>query len=159
MLAARPSRVIALKTAARASVLPALVLCAVLQGCAKPEAPPPPPPPAPLPPHAGPPAAQRCSVLPFTIKDGGSADVTMTLSSEGGYCAATLLSDEAVPFAAGLVPVPPLHGVPRVVRYNGKTSVEYSPQPGFFGHDSFIVKLIVRGKPGYTTLSMSVNVK
>ena len=158
MLAARSSRVIAPK-AARGPVLSALVLCAVLQGCAKPEAPPPPPPAAPLPPHAGPPAARQCSVVPFTIKDGGSADVTMTLSSEGGYCAASLLSDEAVPFAVGLVPVPPLHGVSRVVHYNGKTSVEYSPQPGFVGHDSFIVKLIVRGKPGYTTLSMSVNVK
>jgi hypothetical protein len=93
------------------------------------------------------------------VKDGGNADVVMSLSSEGGYCAATLLTDEGVPFAAGLVPVTPLHGIPRVVRYNGKTSVEFAPQPGFVGHDSFIVKLIVHGKPGYTTLNMSVNVK
>ncbi len=137
----------------------ALLLCAVLQGCAKPAAPPPPEAPPPLPPHAGPPAAQQCSVAPFSVKDGGSADVVMTLSSEGGYCAATLLNERGVPFDTWTVPVVSLHGVPRVVPYNGKTSVEYAPQPGFVGHDSFIVRLIVRGKPGYTTLNMSVNVK
>jgi hypothetical protein len=93
------------------------------------------------------------------VKDGGTADVIMSVSSEGGYCAATLTTEGGVPFAAPLVPVTPLHGISRVVRYNGKTSVEYAPQPGFVGHDSFIVKLIVRGKPGYTTLNMSVSVK
>ncbi len=157
MLAARPGRLIAPNIAGSAAC--ALLLCAVLQGCAKPAAPPPPEPPPPLPPHAGPPAAQQCSVTPFSVKDGGSADVVMTLSSEGGYCAATLVSEEDAPFSAGLVTVTPLHGIPRVVRYNGKTSVEFAPQPGFVGHDSFIVRLIVRGKPGYTTLNMSVNVK
>ena len=135
------------------------MLGALLQGCAKPEAPPPAGPPPPLPPHAGPPPAQRCTVTPFTVKDGGSADVGMSLSNEGGYCAATLLSEGGVPFATFLVPVPPLHGIPRVIPYNGKTSVEYAPQPGFTGHDSFIVKLILHGRPGYTTLNMSVDVK
>ncbi len=137
----------------------ALMLGALLAGCAKPEAPPALPPPAPLPPHAGPPPAAQCSVSPFSVKDGGTADVTMSVSSEGGYCAATLVTEGGVPFAAPLVPVAPLHGIPRVVRYNGRTSVEYTPQPGFVGHDSFVVKLIVRGKPGYTTLNLSVTVK
>jgi hypothetical protein len=36
--------------------------------------------------------------------------------------------------------------------------VEYTPEPGFSGHDSFIVKLILKGQPGYTTLNMSVTV-
>jgi hypothetical protein len=97
-------------------------------------------------------------VAPFTVKDGGTADVTMTLSNEGGYCAATLTAKDGQPFAAGLVPVTPLHGIPRVVKYNGKTSVEYSPQQGYIGHDSFIVKLIVRGQPEFTVLNMSVDV-
>ena len=83
----------------------------------------------------------------------------MMVSNEGGYCAATLVSDEGVPFSAPLEPVVALHGVTRVVRYNGRTSVEYTPQPGFAGHDSFVVRLIIRGKPGYTTLNLSVNVQ
>ena len=154
MLAARPDRLIATK-----AVGTVLMLGVMLAGCAKPEAPPPAGPPAPLPPHAGPPPAAQCTVAPFSVKDGGSADVAMSVSSEGGYCAATLVSESGAPFAAPLVPVAPLHGIPRVVRYNGRTSVEYTPQPGFVGHDSFIVKLIVRGKPSYTTLNMSVSVK
>jgi hypothetical protein len=99
-------------------------LAVLLQGCAQPPAPPPPPPPPPLPHHAGPPPAKTCTVAPFSVKDGGTADVQMTVSNEGGYCAATLTAASGQPFDAPLVPVPPLHGVPRVVKYNGKTSVE-----------------------------------
>jgi hypothetical protein len=134
-------------------------LAVLLQGCAQPPAPQPPPPPPPLPHHAGPPPAKTCTVAPFSVKDGGTADVQMTVSNEGGYCAATLTAASGQPFDAPLVPVPPLHGVPRVVKYNGKTSVEYSAQPGYVGHDNFTVKLIIRGQPGFTTLNVSVVVK
>lgn len=152
MLAARP---VPMKARLAAC---GLTLGLLLQGCEKPVIVPPAPPP-PLPPHAGPPPARLCEVGPFAVKDGGNTDVQMTVSSEGGYCAATLTAESGQPFDAPLVPVPPLHGIPRVVKYNGKTSVEYTPQPGFTGHDSFIVKLIVRGRPGYTTLNMSVTSK
>jgi hypothetical protein len=132
-----------------------LTLGVLLQGCEKPVVIPPPPPP-PLPPHAGPPPAKLCSVSPFSVKDGGTADVQMTVSHEGGYCAATLTADDGQPFDAPLVPVVPLRGIAHVIKYNGKTSIEYAPQPGFTGHDSFVVKLIVRGRPGYTVVNMSV---
>ncbi len=136
-----------------------LMLGALVQGCAQPAAAPPAAAAVPLPPHAGPPPARRCTVSPFHVKDGGSADVQMTLSNEGGYCAATLTAANGNPFDAPLVPVPPLHGVPRIVKYNGKTSVEYAAQPGFGGHDNFVVRLIVQGQPGYTTLNVSVTVQ
>jgi hypothetical protein len=135
------------------------MLALLLQGCAQPVPQPPPAPPPPLPPHAGPPLARVCTVSPFAVKTGGSADITMVVSHEGGYCAATLTADSGQPYAAGLVHVSPLRGVPRVIKYNGKTSVEYAPQPGYVGHDSFIVQLIERGQPGYTTLNVSVTVQ
>jgi hypothetical protein len=135
------------------------LLAVVAQGCAEKPPPPPPEPPPPPPPHAGPPPAAFCSVAPFTVKTGGSADVRMIVSHEGGYCAATLVADSGQPYDAPLVPVPSLHGIPRVVRYAGKTSVEYAPQPGFVGHDNFVAQLIVRGQPGYTTLNVSVTVQ
>jgi hypothetical protein len=112
-----------------------------------------------LPPHAGPPPAASCTVAPFHVADGGTTAVNMTLGNDGGYCAATLTAASGRPFDAPLVPVKPLHGTPRVVRYNGRTSVEYTPDPGFSGHDAFVVKLILRGQPGYTVLNMSVDVK
>ncbi|HTZ70338.1 MAG TPA: hypothetical protein VMB71_06785 [Acetobacteraceae bacterium] len=130
---------------------------ALLAGCAQKLAPPPPPP-VPLPPHIGPPPAHACTVAPFHVSDGGTATVTMKVSNEGGYCAATLTATNGEPYDAPLVPVMPQHGTPRVVKYNGKTSVEYTPNDGYMGHDSFVVHLLERGKPGYTTLNMSIDV-
>jgi hypothetical protein len=137
----------------------AMMVALLLTGCAKPAAPPMAEAPAPAPPHRGPPPAAICTVTPFTVKTGGSADVAMTVSHEGGYCATALTSDGGQPYDAGLVPVPALHGIPLVTHYNGRTSVEYAPQPGYVGHDNFIVKLIVRGRSGYTTLNVSVTVQ
>lgn len=130
---------------------------ALLAGCAKPPAPLAEAPP-PLRPHLGPPPAARCSVTPFHVADGGTASVSMAVSSEGGYCAATLVAGSGKPYDAPLVPVLPTHGAARVVKYNGKTSVEYTPSSGFNGSDSFTVKLILRDAPGYTTLNVTVAV-
>jgi hypothetical protein len=138
-----------LRVQARALVFLSLAVC--LASCAPPPKPPPPPPP-PLPPHLGPPPAASCSVAPFQVADGGTAKVAMTLSNEGGYCAATLTAGSGKPFDAPLLHTPPAHGSARVVKYNGRTSVEYTPVAGYVGTDSFEVRLIVKGMPGYTTL-------
>ncbi len=135
-----------------------LAIGVLVAGCQPPAAPPPAAPP-PLPPHAGPPPAAVCQVAPFSVPDGGTTNVSLTVSNEGGYCAAKLTAANGNPFDAPLVPVLPLHGTPRVIKYNGQTSVEYTPNAGYTGHDSFVVKLILRGKPGYTTLNMSVTVQ
>ena len=142
------------------TLLPLLAIGVLLAGC-QPKAPPPQAAPPPLPPHAGPPPAATCQVAPFTVPDGGAATVAVTVSNEGGYCAAKLTASSGKPFDAPLVPASgmPLHGTPYVTKYNGQTSVEYTPERGFVGHDSFVVKLILRGKPGYTTLNMSVTVQ
>ncbi len=132
-------------------------LGALLASCAKPPAPVPEAPP-PLRPHLGPPPAASCSVAPFHVADGGMTAVSMQVSSEGGYCAATLVAENGRPFDAPLEPVVPMHGKARVVKYNGRTSVEYTPVAGYVGPDSFTVRLILRDRPGYTTLNVSVAV-
>ncbi len=132
-------------------------LAGSLAGCAPPAAPPPQPPPQ-LPPHLGPPPAASCQVSPFKVADGGTATVNMTLSNEGGYCAATLTADSGKPFDAPLLHTPPLHGSARIIKYNGRTSVEYTPDAGYNGTDHFVTRLIVRGTPGYTTLDVTANV-
>jgi hypothetical protein len=83
----------------------------------------------------------------------------MALNNDGGYCAATLTASSGRPYDAPLETAPPLHGAAHVLKYNGKTSVEYVPEPGFIGHDSFTIRLIVRGMPGYTTLQVAVTVE
>jgi hypothetical protein len=139
-------------------IAPLIGLGSLLAGCAKPPAPIVEVPPA-LPPHLGPPPAATCLVTPFHVADGGSADVSMTISNDGGYCAATLTASSGKPFDAPLVPQKPAHGDDSVVEYNGKTSVEYSANQGYVGHDGFTVRLILKGQPGYTTLNVSVDVQ
>jgi hypothetical protein len=131
---------------------------ALLSACQKPPAPAAEAPP-PLPPHLGPPPAANCIVAPFSVHDGGTVTIKMTVSSDGGYCAAALTADSGQPFDAPLVPEKPAHGEDSVVHYNHKTSIEYVANTGYVGHDSFVVKLIVRGQPGYTTVNMSIDVQ
>ncbi len=141
------------------TILSLLALALAVQACQpKPLPPAPPPPPPPPPPHVGPPPAAKCNVAPFHVADGGSATVEITLSNEGGYCAATLTAANGQPYDAPLVPVLPTHGTPRVMKYNGKTSVEYAPESGFVGKDNFTVRLILKGTPAVTTLNVGVTV-
>lgn len=130
----------------------------LLASCANPPPPPPPAPPPP-PPHLGPPPAAACSVAPFTIKDGATNVIQMTLGNDGGYCAAQFTAENGRPYDAPLEPVPPRGGHARVIKYNGKTSVEYTPNPGFAGHDALTIRLIERGRPGYTTVNVQVTVQ
>ena len=135
-----------------------LMLGVLLSGCEKPPAPVAEAPP-PLPPHLGPPPAALCTVAPFHVADGGTASVSMTISNDGGFCAASLVAGNGQPFDAPLVPTRPLHGDETVVKYNGKTSIEYAARAGYVGQDTFVVRLILRGQAGYTTLNMTVNVQ
>ena len=135
-----------------------LTALSLMAGCAKP-----PPPiveaPSALPPHLGPPPAASCVVAPFNVADGGTATISMTVSNDGGYCAAALTAANGQPFDAPLVPQKPVHGEDSVVQYNHKTSIEYTANQGYVGHDQFTVKLILKGLAGYTTLNVSVDVQ
>lgn len=135
-----------------------LALASLLAGCAKPPAPVAAAPDQ-LPPHLGPPPAALCTVAPFHVADGGTSAISMVISNDGGFCAASLTAGSGQPFDAPLVKERPLHGDETVVRYNGRTSVEYSSKPGYVGHDAFTVRLILKGRPGYTTLNVSIDVQ
>ena len=142
------------------NILASMTLATLLVSCAPPAKPPAPPPPPPqAPPHYGPPMASLCQVAPFTVSDGGTANVTMAISNDGGYCAARLITAAGKPFDAPLVSVQPSNGTAAVWKYDGKTSVEYVPNSHFTGSDQFVTKLKIAGKPGYTVLNIAVTVK
>ncbi len=143
------------------TLLSFLTAAVILASCAPTPPPPAPPaPPPPLPPHFGPPPAGSCKIAPFHAAEGHETEVLMTVGNDGGYCAATLTTAAGQPYDAPLVPAngKPEHGLVRVVKYNGKTSVEYTPDAGYAGHDHFAVRLIIRGTAGYTTLNVSITV-
>lgn len=126
----------------------------LLQGCAPKaalvETPPPPP-------HYGPPPARTCTVAPFTLAEGASTAVAMTVSSDGGYCAIHAAQTAGGPFDVGIEPTQPGHGTAHIIKYNGQTSIEYVARAGYVGPDKFVAELIRQGQPGYTTLTVSVS--
>ena len=151
-------RLLAFLTTARLLAPSALSAVALLAACAKPPAPVAEAP-VQLPPHLGPPPAAVCSVAPFHVTDGGTTAIAMVISNDGGFCAASLTAGNGQPFDAPLVPSKPAHGDEAIVKYNGKTSVEYSAKPGYVGHDAYTVHLILKGQTGYTTLNVGVDVQ
>lgn len=114
-----------------------------------------------LPPHIGGPAASLCDVPEVALADGGSAKLTMTVSNEGGYCAARVATSVGKAFDSYVLPLDslPAHGTAKITEYDGKTSIEYTPSVAYAGKDSFGAKLIIAGKPGYTSVSVAVTVK
>jgi hypothetical protein len=123
----------------RFGVPAALVGMALLQGCAR----------KPTIVEAAPPApdlygrvpARACEVTPIVLRDGGESSTTMTVTNDGGYCAAALADGAGHPFEVGLVTAPPVHGKPLIHTVGGKTDIDYIPTRGFVGSDSFIVRL------------------
>jgi hypothetical protein len=112
-----------------------------------------------LPAHLGPPPAATCIVTPFKVSDGGTVSVAMTISNDGGYCAAALTNNAGQPYDAPLVPARPAHGDDSVVQYDSKTSIEYIAHAGYVGPDTFTVHLINKGQPGYTTVTLNITVQ
>ncbi len=123
----------------RYGVPAALMGMALLQGCApKPsiveEA-------APSPDLYGRVPARACTVTPIVLRDGGESATTMTVTNDGGFCAASLADSAGRPFEVGLVTAPPVHGKPLIHTVGSKTDIDYTPAHGFVGSDSFIVRL------------------
>lgn len=123
----------------RLALSAALVGVASLQGCApKPgiveEA-------APSPDLYGRVPARACEVTPIVLHDGGESTTTMTVTNDGGFCAAALSDQSGRPFEVGLVTAPPTHGKPLIHTVGNKTDIDYTPARGFVGNDSFIIRL------------------
>lgn len=117
-----------------------LIFCAALAGCAQ----------KPLPPPApqahvfasdlvG--AAKNCNVPAPKLTDGKDTLVTMQLGNDGGWCGLAVQQD-GKPYAAGLLTQPPEHGTVFVHPVGDTTRIDYTPEHGFAGKDTFTVKLI-----------------
>lgn len=126
----------------------------------------PPPPPAPTRPPArvfegdlqG--AAQRCEVqAPAVLSTTAANQARMTVRNEGGWCGLPLSRsaqpNEPAPFAAGLLTTRPTHGRVGIKTVGDVTRVDYTPDPGYAGPDSFVVKLL----PGNPEVQVAVVVE
>lgn len=133
---------------------------ALLQGCAQT----PPPPPAPRV-YAvdlqG--KAALCTVSPagVNLAPGQTFEAQMVVGNDGGWCGIPVAQPASGsppvprPYAAGLVAARPANGRLHIRRVGAQTRVDYIPDRGFAGTDSFAVRLV----PGDATLRVNVTVQ
>ena len=81
--------------------------------------------------------------------------MAMIVSNEGGWCARGLTFNQGYAFSGGNVIHQPEHGEARVRHLASRSLIEYRPQPGYVGSDSFSVTLT----PGNSTYLVSVTVQ
>ncbi|MFC3123559.1 hypothetical protein ACFOD4_00685 [Pseudoroseomonas globiformis] len=141
--------------ASRAPLWLALALPAALAACAKPD--------APLSQSTRPVyavdmmgAAKTCTVEdnPRLI-DARETEVPMALTNDGGWCGLRVSRPGPAPFDAGLLTARPSNGRVRVQAVGDWTRIDYIPDAGFAGEDSFVVRLL----PGSTTVKVNAKVE
>jgi len=94
-------------------------------------------------------AAKSCSVDGPSLKDGQVTDATMKVGNDGGWCGISV-AQGGKPFDAGLLTSRPTHGKVFIHKVGDVTRIDYTPDRGFVGTDTFIVKLIP-GNSGFRT--------
>jgi hypothetical protein len=100
-------------------------------------------------------AAKTCTApKPMVLDAAKPAQAAISVANNGGWCALTLNAQEDTPYDAGLVTHLPTHGTLLIHTVGNDTRVDYTPQPGYVGSDSYAVRMV----PGGATLSVSVTV-
>ncbi len=105
--------------------------------------------------------ADNCSFSPVQPTPGGTVNATITMSNEG-WCAYRATEKPGQPYLLGLVKKRPENGELLVRQLGGESRVEYNPNPGFVGTDSFTVALRPReqGQPdAIVQITATVNQK
>ena len=121
-----------------------------LQGCASKPAPPPVPT-EDL--NIG--ISKTCTFTPVQPAAGSSVNSSLTMTNDG-WCAVRTTEADGQPFQLGLVRQRPAHGTMLVQKLGGETRLEYTPNPGFTGTDSFTASL--RPKAGGADAAVQVAV-
>jgi hypothetical protein len=98
--------------------------------------------------------AKVCEVPAVTPKPGASTGATMKMMNDGGWCGISVHQDGPKPFEAGLLTTRPNHGDVLIHEVGDDTRIDYTPDRGFVGNDTFAVKLI----PGDAAIQAAVTV-
>jgi len=98
-------------------------------------------------------AARVCVAATASPPDGQTSVVQMQVSNEGGWCGVNATRG-GVPFESYLLAARPAHGKIYAHRVGGYTRIDYTPDTGFAGTDTFAVRLI----PGNAAIQGAVSV-
>ncbi|HVC63371.1 MAG TPA: Ig-like domain-containing protein [Acetobacteraceae bacterium] len=97
--------------------------------------------------------AKSCIVPKLKLAAGRTSRVAMKVGNDGGWCGIAVARN-ARPYAVGLLEQPPTHGKVYIHPVGDDTRIDYTPDLGFSGSDSFVVKLL----PGEPEVRVSVTV-
>lgn len=97
--------------------------------------------------------AKLCQVPKVSPVDNQTIEVPMGLGNDGGLCGLPVQRGGA-PFGAGLLTTRATHGAVVIHEVGDFTRIDYTPDRGFSGADSFVVKLI----PGNAGIKINVTV-
>ncbi len=98
--------------------------------------------------------AKRCTVPAVSPAPGKTADAAITVGNDGGWCGLPLHQPGPKPFSAGLLTARPAHGSVTIHEVGDDTRIDYVPDRGYAGPDSYAVKLL----PGDGVVQVSVTV-
>lgn len=98
--------------------------------------------------------ARVCTVNSFSINPGRESVVNMTVGNDGGWCDIKVHQQGPEPYEAGLLAVQPNHGRVYIHEVGDDTRIDYTPDPGYAGPDTFTVTLL----PGRSDLRTIVTV-
>jgi hypothetical protein len=98
--------------------------------------------------------AKSCEASKPDLTDGQSASATMKVGNDGGWCGIAVAQKDGKPFQSGLLVARSTHGKVLIHQVGDSTRIDYTPDRGFTGSDSFAVKLI----PGDAVLRVAVTV-
>lgn len=99
-------------------------------------------------------AAKVCEVPKLSPTEGQTSDATMKVGNDGGWCGLTVVQRSGEPYDAGLLTARPAHGTVLIHKVGDSTRIDYTPQQGFAGTDTFTVKLL----PGNPAIRVAVTV-
>jgi hypothetical protein len=97
-------------------------------------------------------ATKTCEAHEIAPAAGQTIEAAMTLANDGGWCGVEAHQEGPKPFEAGLLAVRPAHGSVLIHEVGDNTRIDYTPDRGFTGTDSFAVKLI----PGNAEVNVAV---
>jgi hypothetical protein len=99
-------------------------------------------------------AAKVCEVPRVNPAAGAGSEAPMKVVNDGGWCGISLHQDGPKPYEAGLLTTRPNHGNVLIHEVGDDTRIDYTPDRGFAGSDSFSVQLI----PGNASIRVPVTV-
>jgi hypothetical protein len=99
--------------------------------------------------------AKACEFPSITPANDQTTQAAIKMTNDGGWCGLPVHQSGPKPYNAGLLSARPSHGTVVIHQVGDETRIDYTPDRGFAGSDSFAVKLL----PGNASIQVATVVE